>query len=56
MVVISLLTVNISFIIQVVVSCVEGSPADRAGIHEGDELMEINDMSTNNYYISISDH
>lgn len=26
----------------VVMSCVEGSPADRAGIHEGDELMEIN--------------
>lgn len=26
----------------VVMSCLEGSPADRAGIHEGDELMEIN--------------
>nr|XP_017243799.1 PREDICTED: carboxyl-terminal-processing peptidase 3, chloroplastic isoform X1 [Daucus carota subsp. sativus] len=26
----------------VVMSCVEGSPADRAGILEGDELMEIN--------------
>ncbi|XAR68549.1 C-terminal processing peptidase [Bertholletia excelsa] len=25
----------------VVMSCVEGSPADRAGIHEGDELVEI---------------
>uniref|UniRef100_A0A6V7QR60 C-terminal processing peptidase n=1 Tax=Ananas comosus var. bracteatus TaxID=296719 RepID=A0A6V7QR60_ANACO len=25
----------------VVLSCVEGSPADRAGIHEGDELIEI---------------
>lgn len=27
---------------QVVLSCVEGSPAARAGIHEGDELVEIN--------------
>ena len=27
---------------QVVLSCVEGSPAARAGIHEGDELIEIN--------------
>lgn len=26
----------------VVMSCVEGSPAARAGIHEGDELLEIN--------------
>ncbi|KAJ0745988.1 putative processing peptidase [Helianthus annuus] len=26
----------------VVLSCVEGSPADRAGIHVGDELVEIN--------------
>ncbi|KAF2307844.1 hypothetical protein GH714_032525 [Hevea brasiliensis] len=26
----------------VVLSCVEGSPASRAGIHEGDELIEIN--------------
>lgn len=26
---------------QVVVSCVEGSPADRAGIQAGDELVEI---------------
>ncbi|KAK9123033.1 hypothetical protein Sjap_012635 [Stephania japonica] len=26
----------------VVTSCIEGSPADRAGIHEGDELLEIN--------------
>ncbi|KAK9156996.1 hypothetical protein Scep_003570 [Stephania cephalantha] len=26
----------------VVMSCIEGSPADRAGIHEGDELLEIN--------------
>jgi C-terminal peptidase prc len=26
----------------VVMSCVEGSPADRAGIHEGEELVEIN--------------
>ncbi|KAK1397529.1 hypothetical protein POM88_007392 [Heracleum sosnowskyi] len=26
----------------VVMSCVEGSPADRAGLHEGDELIEIN--------------
>ncbi|URE09511.1 TSPc [Musa troglodytarum] len=25
----------------VVLSCIEGSPADRAGIHEGDELIEI---------------
>ena len=23
-------------------SCIEGSPADRAGIHEGEELVEIN--------------
>jgi C-terminal processing protease CtpA/Prc len=28
--------------LQVVLSCVEGSPAERAGIHDGDELMEIN--------------
>lgn len=27
--------------LQVVLSCVEGSPADRAGIHEGDEIIEI---------------
>lgn len=27
---------------QVVLSCVEGSPAARAGIQEGDELIEIN--------------
>uniref|UniRef100_A0A1J3I8Q4 C-terminal processing peptidase n=1 Tax=Noccaea caerulescens TaxID=107243 RepID=A0A1J3I8Q4_NOCCA len=26
----------------VVMSCVQGSPADRAGIHEGEELVEIN--------------
>ncbi|RWW40105.1 hypothetical protein BHE74_00054503 [Ensete ventricosum] len=26
---------------KVVLSCIEGSPADRAGIHEGDELIEI---------------
>ncbi|KAM5585168.1 hypothetical protein ABKV19_004523 [Rosa sericea] len=26
----------------VVMSCVDGSPAARAGIHEGDELVEIN--------------
>ncbi|KAE8098833.1 hypothetical protein FH972_016868 [Carpinus fangiana] len=26
----------------VVLSCVEGSPAERAGLHDGDELMEIN--------------
>ncbi|XP_019058372.1 PREDICTED: carboxyl-terminal-processing peptidase 3, chloroplastic isoform X2 [Tarenaya hassleriana] len=26
----------------VVMSCIEGSPADRAGIHEGEELVEIN--------------
>jgi len=34
----------ISFLLtlQVVLSCVEGSPAARAGIHEGDELIEIN--------------
>ncbi|XP_058207662.1 carboxyl-terminal-processing peptidase 3, chloroplastic isoform X2 [Rhododendron vialii] len=29
----------------VVMSCVEGSPAARAGIHEGDELVEINGES-----------
>ncbi|KAF2307845.1 hypothetical protein GH714_032534 [Hevea brasiliensis] len=29
----------------VVLSCVEGSPASRAGIHEGDELIEINALS-----------
>lgn len=28
--------------LQVVLSCVKGSPAARAGIHEGDELIEIN--------------
>lgn len=28
-------------ILQVVLSCIEGSPAARAGIHEGDELIEI---------------
>lgn len=26
---------------QVVLSCIDGSPAARAGIHEGDELVEI---------------
>ncbi|XLU58745.1 hypothetical protein S245_053393, partial [Arachis hypogaea] len=26
----------------VVLSCIEGSPAARAGIHQGDELVEIN--------------
>lgn len=30
------------FYFQVVLSCVEDSPAARAGIHEGDELIEIN--------------
>lgn len=35
---------HISSVIQVVMSCVEGSPAARAGIHEGDELVEINGM------------
>lgn len=29
---------------QVVTSCVENGPAARAGIHEGDELIEINGM------------
>ncbi|KAF3331302.1 carboxyl-terminal-processing peptidase 3 [Carex littledalei] len=29
----------------VVLSCIEGSPADRAGIHEGDEIVEINGES-----------
>ncbi|XP_008808206.1 carboxyl-terminal-processing peptidase 3, chloroplastic isoform X1 [Phoenix dactylifera] len=29
----------------VVLSCIEGSPADRAGIHEGDELIEIDGES-----------
>lgn len=28
--------------LQVVMSCVDGSPAYRAGIHAGDELLEIN--------------
>lgn len=28
--------------LQVVLSCIEGSPAARAGIHQGDELVEIN--------------
>lgn len=32
---------------QVVMSCVEGSPAARAGIHEGDELVEINGIYYN---------
>lgn len=27
---------------QVVLSCIENSPAARAGIHQGDELVEIN--------------
>lgn len=27
---------------QVILSCVDGSPAARAGIHDGDELIEIN--------------
>lgn len=31
-------------LVQVVLSCVEGSPAARAGIHDGDELIEINGM------------
>lgn len=30
---------------QVVLSSVEGSPAARAGIHDGDELLEINGTS-----------
>nr|XP_029118540.1 carboxyl-terminal-processing peptidase 3, chloroplastic isoform X3 [Elaeis guineensis] len=30
---------------KVVLSCIEGSPADRAGIHEGDELIEIDGES-----------
>lgn len=38
---------------QVVMSCLEGSPADRAGIHEGDELMEINGMSMFNSWVLI---
>ena len=29
-------------ILQFVMSCIEGSPAARAGIHQGDELLEIN--------------
>ena len=29
-------------LLQVVVSCVDDSPAARAGIREGDELVEIN--------------
>lgn len=33
-----------NFLFQVVLSCVEGSPAARAGIHVGDELVEINGM------------
>lgn len=33
---------------QVVLSCIEGSPAARAGIHQGDELVEIN--GTNEVY------
>ena len=32
----------LNFLFQVVLSCVEGSPAARAGIHVGDELIEIN--------------
>jgi len=27
---------------QIVLSCIDGSPAARAGIHQGDELIEIN--------------
>lgn len=30
-----------SILAQVVLSCIEGGPADRAGIREGDELIEI---------------
>ena len=26
---------------QLVMDCIQGGPADRAGIHEGDELVEI---------------
>lgn len=31
-----------SFFSQVVLSCIENSPASRAGIHQGDEIVEIN--------------
>ena len=34
--------ISLLLTLQVVLSCLEGSPAERAGIHEGDELMEIN--------------
>jgi hypothetical protein len=37
--------------LQVVLSCVKGSPAARAGIHEGDELIEINGILLLIYHI-----
>jgi len=30
-----------SNLFQLVMYCIQGGPADRAGIHEGDELVEI---------------
>lgn len=35
--------------LQVVMSCVDGGPAARAGIHEGDELVEIDGKPLNKY-------
>lgn len=35
---------------QVVLSCLDGSPADRAGIQEGDELIEIDGESTRDFH------
>ena len=40
--------------LQVVLSCIEGSPAARAGIHQGDELVEINgtDQEPNLFFLT----
>ncbi|PRQ17795.1 putative PDZ domain-containing protein [Rosa chinensis] len=47
---------------EVVMYCVDGSPAALAGIHEGDELVEINgglqefDASRNTFAVILVDH
>lgn len=50
---------TLNFLFQVVLSCVEGSPAARAGIHVGDELVEINGMILiwdNFFYLFYAQH